>query len=60
MAASANFSVYSRAVRGAPKFSNSPPEVVSDLVTATLHQFDAYNFTKNSLRFNLRANKARL
>ena len=33
-------SVYSKAVRGGTKISDSPPKIVSDLVTATLHQFD--------------------
>jgi len=55
---SLNDSVYSRAVReelSPPKISDSTSKVVTDLVTATLHQFDRLNFTKNALRFNLRA-----
>ena len=32
------------------------PRVVSDLVTAILHQFDWAYFNQNDLRFNLRAN----
>ena len=37
------------------KISDSPSKVVSDLVTATLHQFIELISTKNAFRFNLRA-----